>query len=88
MQQTAADFLHMVGVDDQSKPPQAGIGIMERFGGGLDTAEEHAHVGTIDVIAGVAGAFAAVYAMWSRKCHKKIIHPRRVYTGIRVPLNA
>lgn len=51
---------------------QASIGIMERFGGGLQTPEEHAHIGTIDVIAGVCGASSVLAALIERKYNKKI----------------
>lgn len=62
-----------IGYDDNV---QAGIGIMERFGGDIQRAEEHAHVGTIDVIAGVAAAFSVMNSLYVRKQHNKIVHPR------------
>jgi crotonobetainyl-CoA:carnitine CoA-transferase CaiB-like acyl-CoA transferase len=39
---------------------------MSRFGG-PDTPEEHAHMGTIDVLGGIAGAFGATTALLQRK---------------------
>lgn len=52
-----------LGYDDTV---QAATGIMARFGGGLETPEEHAHFGTIDVLGGVCAAFSAVVALYQR----------------------
>lgn len=45
---------------------QATTGIMSRFGGGMDTPEEHAHFGTIDVLGGYCAAFAVGVALVNR----------------------
>lgn len=46
---------------------QASTGIMARFGGSINTPEEHAHLGTIDVLTGFAGAFAISTALYKRR---------------------
>ena len=45
---------------------QATTGIMSRFGGGIDTPEEHAHFGTIDVLGGYCAALAIGVALVNR----------------------
>ena len=54
---------HHPGYDDTT---QASTGIMSRFGG-PETPEEHAHMGTIDVLGGICGAYAAAIALLQRK---------------------
>lgn len=53
-----------VGYDDLV---QAATGIMSRFGGSIQTPEEHAHLGTIDVLTGFSGACAVATALYQRK---------------------
>ncbi|MFT7402581.1 MAG: crotonobetainyl-CoA:carnitine CoA-transferase CaiB-like acyl-CoA transferase [Hydrogenophaga sp.] len=45
---------------------QATTGIMTRFGGSMDTPEEHAHVGTIDVMCGFAGSLGIAVALYQK----------------------
>lgn len=52
-----------VGYDDLV---QASTGIMLRFGGAMDSPEEHAHVGTIDVMCGFGGAMSVAAALYQK----------------------
>lgn len=46
---------------------QATTGIMLRFGGSMETPEEHAHVGTIDVMCGFGAALGVAAALYQKQ---------------------
>ncbi|MBX5147543.1 CoA transferase [Rhizobium lentis] len=46
---------------------QAATGIMLRFGGSMETPEEHAHVGTIDVMCGFGAALGVAAALYQKQ---------------------
>jgi crotonobetainyl-CoA:carnitine CoA-transferase CaiB-like acyl-CoA transferase len=55
---------------------QAATGIMLRFGGGMETPEEHAHVGTIDVMCGFGGSLGIAAALYQKLKTGRIGRPR------------
>ena len=64
---------NFLGYDDLV---QATTGIATRFGGSMDTPEEHAHVGTIDVMCGFAGAMSVAVALYQKYSTGRIGRPR------------
>lgn len=52
-----------IGYDDLI---QATTGIMLRFGGSMNEPEEHAHVGTIDVMCGFGGALSVAASLYQK----------------------
>lgn len=53
-----------LGYDDLVQATTTGI--MTRFGGSMETPEEHAHVGTIDVMCGFGGALVIAAALYQK----------------------
>jgi crotonobetainyl-CoA:carnitine CoA-transferase CaiB-like acyl-CoA transferase len=62
-----------VGYDDLV---QAATGIMLRFGGAMHTPEEHAHVGTIDVMCGFGGSMGVAVALFQKARTGKVARAR------------
>jgi len=58
---------------------QAATGIMLRFGGSMKTPEEHAHVGTIDVMCGFGAALGVAAALYQKQMTGKV---RRARTSL------
>ncbi|MEI2301928.1 CoA transferase [Ensifer sp. MJa1] len=55
---------------------QSATGIMLRFGGSMETPEEHAHVGTIDVMCGFGAALGIAAALYQKSRTGIIGRPR------------
>ncbi len=67
-----------LGYDDIA---QAVTGIMTRFGEGLEQPEEHAHLGTIDVMCGFASTLSVAVALYAKNKNNEIIQPRTSLTA-------
>ncbi len=67
-----------IGYDDII---QANSGIMSRFGG-VDTPEEHAHLGTLDVNCGFAGGLAMAVALYHRATTGSISRARTSLSAV------
>lgn len=58
---------------------QATMGIQDRFGGSLKRPEEHAHIGTIDVVCGFSAAASMAMALYARERDNDC---KRVHTSL------
>jgi crotonobetainyl-CoA:carnitine CoA-transferase CaiB-like acyl-CoA transferase len=67
-----------IGYDDII---QANSGIMTRFGG-IQTPEEHAHIGTLDVNCGFAGGLGIVVALYNKQKHGQTSRARTSLSSI------